>query len=159
MVLGGAFDTTASTPHPPVIAWATHQTMINAVRRAAADLPPPPPFAAADVKAGARLYAANCAVCHGGPGVARAAWTGGMTPAPPYLLDAGRQFTRNELYWIVRHGVKMTGMPAWEQTLSQQDVWRVVAFLGALPQMSASDYVRVQTPDTAARNRAPGGPD
>ncbi|THD61412.1 cytochrome c [Phenylobacterium sp.] len=142
VVATGAYDTTATTPHPALVAWATHATMVQSVRREAASLPPPRRFTAADVAAGARLYDANCVACHGAPGVARAAWTDGLTPNPPYLLDAGRQFTPNELYWIVRHGVKMTAMPSWEQTMSQSDVWTIVAFLSALPEMSAADYAR-----------------
>ena len=150
VVFTGAFDTTASTPHPALIAWATHLTMTNAVRLNAPQLPPPPAFTAADVAAGARTYDANCAMCHGAPGVARAAWVGGMTPAPPFLLDAARSWTPKELFWIVRYGVRMTGMPAWDQTLSQRDVWNVVGFLDALPKMSAADYARERSAQPAA---------
>ena len=144
IVCFGVFDTTASTPHPPLIAWATHMTMQNAVRRNAARMPPPPRFTAAGARRGFAIYDANCAVCHGGPGLARAAWVSGMTPAPPYLLGVARQWTPNQLYWIVRQGVRMTGMPAWDQTLTQADVWDVVAFLDALPGWTAADYARAR---------------
>lgn len=160
VVMTGAFNTTASTLHSRPIAWAMHATMIHSVRREAGKLPPPPQFTTADVLAGAKLYDANCAACHGGPGIARAPWIGGMTPAPPFLLDAAQQFTPNELYWIVRHGVKMTGMPAWEQTLSQRDVWNLVAFLTALPHMSAAAYLRARSTDpplVSGRPLAEGG--
>jgi len=142
VVLFGFFNTTASTPHPWPIAWATHETMIKAVRRNAAAMPPPPRFTPAEVAAGLRTYDANCAVCHGAPGVGRAAWVSGMTPAPPSLLDTARQWTPNQLYWIVRQGVRMTAMPAWDQTLTKADVWDVVAFLEALPRLTAADYAR-----------------
>jgi mono/diheme cytochrome c family protein len=144
VVCFGFFDTTASTPHPPLIAWATHMTMQNAVRRSAALMPPPPSFTAANAQRGFAIYDAHCAVCHGGPGLARAAWISGITPTPPFLLDTARQWTPNQLYWIVRHGVRMTAMPAWDQTLSEADVWDVVAFLEALPGYSAADYARAR---------------
>jgi mono/diheme cytochrome c family protein len=150
VVLTGAFNTTASTPHPAPIAWATHLTMTNAVRREARRLPDPPSFTTGDVLAGARTYDANCAMCHGGPGVARATWLAGMTPTPPFLLDAARNWTPKELFWIVRYGVRMTGMPAWDRTLSQRDVWNLVAFLDALPSMSAADYASARKPQPAA---------
>jgi len=67
-----------------------------------------------------------------------------MTPTPPYLLDSARRWTPGQLYYVVDHGVKMTGMPAWGEVLSQQDVWRVVAFLEALPHLSATDYARMR---------------
>jgi mono/diheme cytochrome c family protein len=149
VVFTGAFDTTASTPHPVLIAWATHLTMTNAVKRNARQLPEPPSFTPTDVLAGAQTYDVNCAVCHGGPGVARAPWIGGMTPSPPFLLDASRNWTPKELFWIVRYGVRMTGMPAWDQTLSERDVWNLVAFLKALPDMSAADYARARRPQPA----------
>ncbi|HEX3365686.1 cytochrome c [Phenylobacterium sp.] len=152
VVLTGAFNTTASTPHAAPIAWVTHLTMTNAVKRNATQLSNPPAFTPADVLDGARTYDANCGVCHGGPGVARAPWVGGMTPSPPFLLDASRNWTSKELFWIVRYGVRMTGMPAWDQTLSEHDVWNLVAFLKALPNMSAADYARA----TAAQP-APAG--
>lgn len=157
VVCFGLFNTTASTPHPPLIAWATHMTMRNAVRRSAGQMPPPPRLGAADVQRGFALYDANCAVCHGGPGLARAPWISGMTPSPPFLLDTARQWTPNQLYWIVRHGVRMTGMPAWDQTLSRAEVWNVVAFLEALPGYSTADYARGRalraTPGPAIHDR------
>jgi mono/diheme cytochrome c family protein len=150
VVCFGFFNTTASTPHPAIIAWATHMTMKNDVRRNAARITAPPPFTPAQVQHGFALYDANCAVCHGGPGLARAPWISGMTPAPPFLLDTARQWTPSQLYWIVRHGVRMTGMPAWDQTLSEADVWDVVAFLEALPNYSAADYARARAAAAAA---------
>jgi len=144
VVLFGFFDTTASTPHPALIAWATHMTMQKAVRRNAALMAPAPKFTQADVQRGFVIYDAHCALCHGGPGDARAEWISGMTPAPPFLLDTARQWTPNQLYWIVRHGVRMTGMPAWDQTLTESDVWSVVAFLEALPGWTAADYSRAR---------------
>jgi mono/diheme cytochrome c family protein len=148
VVCFGFFNTTASTPHPALIAWATHMTMKNAVRRNAGKMPSPPQFTPANVQHGFGLYDAHCAMCHGGPGVPRAPWISGMTPAPPFLLDTARQWTPNELYWIVRHGVRMTGMPAWDQTLSTGDVWDVVAFLEALPGYTAADYARARSAET-----------
>jgi mono/diheme cytochrome c family protein len=88
-----------------------------------------------------------------------------MTPSPPFLLGAARQWTPNQLYWIVRHGVRMTGMPAWDQTLSQADVWHVVAFLEALPGYSAADYARLRdrtqlaARDAARRAKSESDPD
>jgi mono/diheme cytochrome c family protein len=68
----GAFDARASTPHDPLTAWATHTTMIHSVRRGAASVRAPAGVEADRVEAGLRLYDADCAACHGGPGVARA---------------------------------------------------------------------------------------
>ena len=145
----GAFDVRASTPHSAPVAWATHTTMIHAARRAAAAITPPTQFTAAEVQAGLRDYDANCVSCHGGPAVARAPWASGMTPSPPFLVYAARQWTPSELHWIIKNGVKMTGMPAWNTTLSDGQIWDVVAFLEALPDLSPAAYLRMRSPDPA----------
>ena len=51
-------------------------------------------------------------------------------------------FDRAELFWIVDHGIKMTGMPAWRGTMTEQEIWNTVAFLEAMPKMNAQDYAR-----------------
>jgi mono/diheme cytochrome c family protein len=143
----GAFDVRASSPHSAPVAWATHATMIHAARRGAAAVTAPTRFTAAEVEAGLRDYDVNCVSCHGGPAVARAAWASGMTPSPPFLLYAARQWTPAELYWIIKHGVKMTGMPAWSFNRSDGQIWDLVALLEALPDLSPADYLRMKNPE------------
>jgi len=68
-----------------------------------------------------------------------------MNPSPPYLLDQSRRWTPNQLFWIVRNGVKMTGMPAWGLTQSDAEVWNLVAFLEAMPDLAPADYQKMRT--------------
>jgi mono/diheme cytochrome c family protein len=140
----GAFDTTALAGHPPLIAWATHLTMIRSTKVHAANVKPPKQPTVDQLYAGFRGYDSECAMCHGAPGVDRARWVKGMTPPPPYLLDAARVWSRKDLYWIVGRGVKMTAMPAWLATRSDADVWNVVGFLEMLPCISPADYQRLR---------------
>jgi mono/diheme cytochrome c family protein len=137
----GMFNVAASHPHSQLVEWITHDTMINSVKRRAADVPLPATISAAQAKRGFCQYEAHCVTCHGGPAVAREQWVNGMNPAPPYLLDATRQWTPRELHWIVRNGIKMTGMPAWRDTLSEREIGDVVAYLEAMPQMPPQSYV------------------
>jgi mono/diheme cytochrome c family protein len=139
----GAYDVAASTPHSALVAWAVHTTMIHSVQlRSPAH--PAPQSNAERVEAGFRQYDSDCVACHGGPGIDRAAWARGMNPTPPYLLDAARHWTPDQLFWIVKHGVKMTGMPSWGKTKSDHDIDDLVAFLEALPTISADDYRRMR---------------
>jgi mono/diheme cytochrome c family protein len=140
----GAFDVRASTPHSPIVAWAAHTTMIHATAHGAANVTPPRSFTPLEVVAGFRFYDEDCATCHGAPGVARAHWTDGLTPSPPYLVDAPRHWTKPELYWIVSKGVKMTAMPAWQDARSSGQIWDIVAFLEAQPYLTAADYARLR---------------
>jgi mono/diheme cytochrome c family protein len=74
-----------------------------------------------------------------------------MNPDPPYLLDATRLWKPRELHWIVENGIKMTGMPAWRDTLSGQQITDVVAYLEAMPQMPPQSYLRWRNAGVCAR--------
>jgi mono/diheme cytochrome c family protein len=69
-----------------------------------------------------------------------------MQPVPGPLVDASRHWKPHELYWITRHGIKMSGMPAWEFHLSEDDMWATVAFVMQLPTLSAADYRAMTAP-------------
>lgn len=140
IVEAGLFDAQASTPHNAIVAWATHATMIHHAQRSALAVTPPKTFTPTETLAGFQLYDHDCVGCHGAPGVARDHWTDGMLPSPPYLVDAPRHWTRAQLYWIVDNGVKMTGMPAWGAVHSPGQIWDIVAFLEAQPDLTATDY-------------------
>ena len=127
--------------------------MIRSTKVRADDVTAPRSFTPDRLYAGFRAYDSECAMCHGAPGVDRARWVKGMTPPPPYLLDAARVWSRKDLYWIVGRGVKMTGMPAWRATRSDADVWNVVGFLEMLPCISAYDYQQLR--QTGGRPPAP----
>ena len=158
VVAAGLFDARASTPHNPIVAWAAHTTMIHAMKRMSQGVDPPPAFTPAQTIAGMHLYEQQCMMCHGGPGVPRADWVQGMNPAPPFLLDVSRRFTSGQLFWLVKNGVKMTGMPAWGLSDDDGRIWDVVAFLEAMPEIKPADFQKqagVQPPSAA---RSPSGP-
>ena len=144
VIEGGLFNATASTPHIPAVALATHTAFVRSVEVNARGIKAPTQFTAAEVTAGFRDYDASCAACHGAPGVANASWAHAMTPPPPYLEGAARRWRPRELYWIVSRGAKMTAMPAWSEVRSDGEVWNLVAFLRVLPYLSATDYARME---------------
>jgi mono/diheme cytochrome c family protein len=137
----GIYNVAASSPHTKPMEWLLHGTMIESVRRHAKSIVPPKQFSASQVRAGFCQYEAHCVACHGAAGVAREHWVSGIEPAPPYLLDATRRWNRAELFWIAKNGIKMTGMPAWTDTMSDHDIWNVVAFMEAARQMPPQTYV------------------
>lgn len=141
LVLYGGFYNVASTrPHFQWVHSLLEIGMQQSVRRHARDIMPPASASPATIARGAGLYRDNCVVCHGAPGVAQGDIGQSMQPVPGPLADAARRWRPNELYWITRHGIKMSGMPAWEYHLSDQDIWTVVGFLVALPALSPGAY-------------------
>lgn len=88
---------------------------------------------------GASDYDEMCTSCHLAPGLAENEMRPGLNPKPPILYqmpvdDPAEQF------WVIKHGLKMTGMPAWGVTHSDTEIWNIVAFLQKLPALSPSQY-------------------
>lgn len=99
----------------------------------------PLPWDEANFTAGAQTYIQHCAVCHGLPGQPQTAIARGMYPKPPQLFK-GKGVTDDPpgaTYWRVANGIRLTGMPAFQQSLSQTQMWQVSILLanaGSLPQ-------------------------
>jgi mono/diheme cytochrome c family protein len=138
----GGYDVAAAQHDGQAFTWVVHGVMIHSVKARAAKTPAPAAFTPAQVQAGFEIYDRDCAVCHGGPGVGRAAWVAGMNPTPPYIIDSARHWSASDLRLIVGDGVRMTAMPAWRGTLTEAQVWDVVGFLEALPDTSPDAYAR-----------------
>jgi mono/diheme cytochrome c family protein len=96
----------------------------------------------AKIQMGVDHFAMHCAVCHGAPGVPKGDIAQGMYPQPPDLAVAAQQYSDGELFWILKHGIKMTGMPAWADH-SDPELWATVAFVKKLPGMSEAAYAQL----------------
>ncbi len=142
LMLGG-FNTAASSPHSAVVAWAVHMTMKHSVKSRAPEIAPPAVVSTATLQSGAAEYREHCLECHGGPGVARAQWVSAMLPTPPYLLDAGKRWSRGELFEVINHGVKMTAMPAWGEVMPRDKVEDVTTFVEYLPTFKPAQFAQM----------------
>ena len=96
----------------------------------------------ASVQAGAKAFAEHgCANCHGGPGVDWAKFSEGLHPDPPDLKDVVGELSPAQLFWVVKNGINMTGMPSFAEAGTKDDeIWSIVAFLKKLPGVSEADY-------------------
>ena len=92
------------------------------------------------VRLGANHYRIGCAPCHGSPAAEGSAVVARMYPAPPPLTHAREDWSSEDLHWIVRNGLKFTGMPAWPGAGRSEEVWPLVAFIEALPAMDGAEY-------------------
>ncbi|MGW9063557.1 c-type cytochrome [Achromobacter animicus] len=142
VVYFGMYDVTATSPHTTPVHHLLDVALTRAVKMRSADIVPPELDTAERIQNGSRLYRAHCAQCHGGPGVAPQPYALGLNPAPAALVATARTRTAAEIFWVTRQGIKMTGMPAWQYRLSDDEIWDVVAFLRVLPGLSADDYRR-----------------
>jgi mono/diheme cytochrome c family protein len=150
----GWYDIGATAQHLPIVYALLEKGMHYSVRRHARAVKVPELGQTQQIQRGAAVYRDNCAQCHGGPGFAQSRIGMSMQPVPGPLVDASARWQPRELYWITRHGIKMSGMPAWEFHLSEDDTWAVVAFVKRLPALDAQDY---RTLTAADGNNGPGG--
>ncbi|MFD2366916.1 c-type cytochrome [Pseudoduganella sp. GCM10020061] len=139
LVWSGWYNVGSTSQHFQVVHTVLEKAMHHSVSHHARGIVAPQ-LGAAHVRRGAAVFIANCQQCHGGPGVSPEDFGKSIQPVPGPLVDAARRWKPNELYWITRHGIKMTGMPGWEFHLSDQDLWSVVAFMQQLPRLTPQDY-------------------
>lgn len=96
---------------------------------------------------GAGHYEQVCVACHDAPGRTPPPAMAGMTPPPPDLIPQLSRWTPEELFTIVKHGIKFTGMPAWPVQDRDDEVWAMVAFLRRMPTLDPSAYQRLVSGD------------
>lgn len=147
---GGFYNIAATQPDLGIVAWALEHVRDASISRHAVDRPPVSMEEPATIQAGARAYAARgCANCHGGPGVMWAKFSEGMRPDPPDLKEEAKDLTPAQVFWIVRNGINMTGMPGFALVEApDQEIWTIAAFVKKLPDISEADY-KAWTADAA----------
>jgi mono/diheme cytochrome c family protein len=149
---GGFYNVAGTMEDPVIVHWAVERVRDASIDRHAIDVPPAGLSDPAKVQAGAREFAKHgCANCHGAPGVKWAKFSEGLKPEPPDLKDVVNDAAPAELFWVIRNGINMTGMPSFKLAGSKDDdLWLIVAFLKKLPSISAADYKAWTAPPAAA---------
>ena len=141
VVFSGTFNIAADDPH-----WGATSQVIEAMRErsisrqakgVAASKSLDDPTLIAN---GASEYAEMCTACHLAPGMKDTELRKGLYPMPPLLSEHGTHRSVAEQFWIIKHGLKMTGMPAWGLTHDDERIWSMVAFLQKMPGMTAAQY-------------------
>lgn len=139
---GGFYSVAGTAEDPAIVHWALVQVRTASIKRNAHDQLPASFSAPASVQAGARAFAAHgCTTCHGGPGVPWAKFSEGLHPDPPDLKEVVDQRSPAQLFWVVKNGINMTGMPSFALAgIPDDEIWSIVAFLKTLPRVSEADY-------------------
>jgi mono/diheme cytochrome c family protein len=136
----GSFDVAADKPHSQPVFWLMATVRERSVAIRAADIVVPGDLAEAKrIASGAAQYDEMCSLCHLAPGMKRTEISRGLYPRAPELRRKS-DLTPAEQFWVVKHGLKMTGMPAWGVTHDDELLWDVVAFLRKLPDLTADQY-------------------
>lgn len=140
IVFSGAYNISADTPHTGPTLAVINTLRDRSIANRAGDIEPPDDLANAErIRRGAGNYDAMCVNCHLRPGMNATELTIGLYPAPPNFSE---QVTRSseEAFWVTKHGIKATGMPAWGMVMPDEYIWDIVALIQTLPEMDEEDY-------------------
>jgi mono/diheme cytochrome c family protein len=157
VVLTGVINVAAIHKDPPIIAWFMDTAMTKSVHRHAAGIVGPSLTDTSRFRIGFQHYAEMCVVCHGAPGIPFTEISVGLNPDPPSLSEAVGDWTPAELFWIVKSGIKMTGMPGFKATHSDEEIWDMVAFITRLPGVTPDQYQAMSKQWGALPEDSPAG--
>lgn len=137
-ISSGGYDIGADTPH-----WEVTRKVMEVVRNSSIELRSRdivvPDLTKDDlILKGAGQYAAMCVNCHLAPGQEDSEIRPGLYPQPPKLFE--QRLDPKTVFWVTKHGLKMSGMPAWGVGHDDDTLWSIVAFVNKLPGLSANSY-------------------
>ena len=150
LVASGIIPIEASSRHWPITEWFLHFAMRRSISTHSLGIHVPSLADPDLVLKGGTHYEIGCRPCHGSPGMPEPRIPHQMTPYPPDLASKVQELKPRELFYVVKHGVKFTGMPAWPALQRDDEVWAVVAFLKKLPHLDEAGYRRLVHGESAA---------
>lgn len=139
-VYSGSINVAASDAHWPLTYQIMETARVRSIKAHARGIEVPPGFdEQAKIVSAVAHFSAHCSVCHGAPGVDKGEFATGMYPPPPDLTGVSKRYSPGELFWILKNGIKMSGMPSMADD-GDDMLWATVGVLQKLPGMSADDY-------------------
>lgn len=140
VIYAGAYNIAADSPHTSAVFWLLQTTRNRSIEVRSASVDQPPDLTDPKrIAAGAGLYSEMCSQCHLAPGMERTEISQGLYPRAPEL-SGGSDLSPQQKFWVIKHGIKMTGMPAWGVTHNDTLIWDMVAFIQKLPTLDAAQY-------------------
>lgn len=146
VVYTGMVSVKASDEESGLMHWTLETTMENSVKREAEEIVIPAGLNNPErQKEGYKHYKQMCEFCHGAPGERPFEFTKGLNPKAPEMSHAAEEWNEQELFYITKYGIKMTGMPSWGETHSDEEIWSIVAFIKNMPGLSPEEYRNFST--------------
>jgi mono/diheme cytochrome c family protein len=137
-VYSGVYDIGADTPHSRPVLAIMEMARSRSIARHARDIQAPDLGDAGLILKGAGQYAAMCTQCHLKPRMKDSEIRPGLYPRPPDLTTV--RVDPKEAFWAIKHGIKMSAMPAWGGSHDDETIWSMVAFLRKLPDLTPAEY-------------------
>jgi len=140
----GIYNIAANEKH-----WAVTNSLIEMLRDRSIEVRSENIVAPKDIQesaispAVAANYDEMCSVCHLAPGKEVTELHEGLYPQPPVFYKAEAGHSDHDIknnYWVIKNGIKLTGMPAWGESHTEKEIWALVGFINKLNTMSAAEY-------------------
>ena len=144
-VWSGSYNVAATVPHWKITHWLIGEVRERSISAQSRGIIVPSLKDPKLLNIGLSNYHAMCRLCHNAPGYSRTEISKGLYPSPPDLAseDVVKQLSDAELYWVIKNGIKMTGMPAFGSTHSKDELWGIVIFVKRLPNLKPEEYARM----------------
>ena len=140
----GVYNIAATEKHWPITVELLEVLRERSIEIRSKEIVKPDTFSPQQLASGAEDYAAMCVQCHLAPGKEATALHQGLYPQPPVFHERSHEsHDSSETFWVIKNGIKMTGMPAWGSVHSDEEIWAMVAFIEQLPEMSLDKYQRL----------------
>ncbi len=150
VMYSGFVNVAADEPHSDLVYWLLEETRENSIKIAAQDIEVPDLSNPELLLTGGTDYEFMCSGCHLKPAQSESDMSVGLYPAPPNLTLAVENHEGHEHgddaqvarknFWVIKHGIKASGMPSWGKTHDDQRIWAMVAFIKQLPTLTQEQY-------------------
>jgi mono/diheme cytochrome c family protein len=150
VMYSGIVNVAADEPHSDLVYWLLEETRENSIKKASENIKVPDLDDAEMLLMGGTDYEFMCSSCHLKPGQSESDMSLGLYPAPPNLTVAAKNHKGHEHgdeaqnsrknFWVIKHGIKASGMPAWGKTHDDERIWAMVAFIKRLPTLTQEQY-------------------
>lgn len=145
-IYSGWYNVSANEQENWIMKWILNTTKDRSIEFRSKDITVSDLNDSSMLKEGFEHYNEMCVSCHGAPGLEETEVSVGLNPTAPYLVKVAKEIDPKELFWITKNGIKMTGMPAWGKTHSDEKIWAIVAFVKKLPNLTAEEYQKMESP-------------
>jgi mono/diheme cytochrome c family protein len=141
----GLYNVSAMNEDRGLMSWIFNTTKKKSIEQRIKDISVPDLNDSLMIKEGFEHYDEMCSSCHGKPGMEETELSKGLNPRAPYLPKVAKYIDPAKLFWATKNGIKMTGMPAWGKTHSDDKIWAIVAFVKKLPSITKNDYDKMKS--------------
>jgi mono/diheme cytochrome c family protein len=140
-IWSGTYNISQLSPHSSITKWIIGKTTYHSIEKRVKEIKVPALTDTTMIGEGLEHYNQMCVICHGAPGISPSEMTKGLYPEPPMFYKSEDMPHPDEAFWIIKNGIKMTSMPAFAPTHTDNKLWAITAFmLNKMNSMSPSDY-------------------